>query len=124
MRPLALIVAGALACALLLPLARPAQAQFGAIAYDGKTGHYGGVANKPTKKAAIAGALARCGTSGCRVIVRVAPKACGAFASTKDHKGVGAAARPSLDQARLAALADCKKADAGECVVRGSFCNR
>jgi hypothetical protein len=124
MRPIAMIAAGALAFAALLPVARPAQAQFGAIAYDGKTGHYGGVANRPTKKAAIEGALARCGTSGCRVVVRVAAKACGAFASTQDHKGVGAAARPSIEEARNAAVADCKKANAGECIVRGAFCNK
>jgi hypothetical protein len=124
MRPIAMIAAGALAFAALLPLARPAHAQFGAIAYDGKTGSYGGVANRPTRKAAIAGAIAKCGTSGCRVVVRVGPKACGAFASTKDHKGVGAAARPSIKEARNAALADCNKRNAGECIVRGSFCNR
>ena len=114
---------GLLALAALLA-AQPAYAQFGAIAYDGKTGHYGGVANRPTKQAAIEGALRRCGTAGCRVVVRVGPKACGAFASTKDHKGVGAAARPSRDAARSAALADCKKDNAGECIVRGSFCNK
>ena len=124
MRPIALTAAGALAVALLLPLARPAQAQFGAIAYDGKTGSYGGVANRPTPKAAIEGALGKCRTSGCRVVVRVGPKACGAFASTKDHKGVGAAARPAREEARSAALKDCEKSKAGQCIVRGSFCNR
>jgi hypothetical protein len=119
------IAAAVPALALLLPAAPPAYAQFGAIAYDGKTGRYGASANKPTPKRAITAALGDCGASGCRIVGRVGPKRCGAVAAAADsRKGFGAAVRPALDQARFAALADCNKAKAGECVVKFSFCNK
>ncbi|MGH7055573.1 MAG: DUF4189 domain-containing protein [Stellaceae bacterium] len=124
MRPLALTAAGALAVALLLPLARPAQAQWGAIAYNGKTGHFGMSWNQLTPKAAIGVATRDCGTSGCRVVVRFGAKACAAVALSGKPGGIGASARPSLDQARAAALKDCEKAKAGECAVKVSHCNK
>jgi hypothetical protein len=123
MRPILMTAAGMLVLASVL-IAQPAHAQFGAIAYDGKTGRWGMSLNKPTPKAALASALHDCGASDCRIIIRLRPRLCGAVASAGTPKGFGASARPSLDQARLAALADCKKANAGECVVKASSCNK
>lgn len=124
MRPLALTAAGALTVALLLPLARPAQAQLGAIAYDGKTGRYGMSWNQPTPKAAIGVAIRNCGTSGCRPVVRYGARACAAIALSGKPGGIGASARRSLEEARAAALKDCEKAKAGTCAVKVSRCNR
>lgn len=124
MRPIVMTAAGALALAALLPLARPARAQLGAIAYDAKTGRSGMSWNQPDPKSAIAVAISRCGATGCRVVVRLGPRQCGAIASAGNPKGFGASARPALDPARLAALGDCRKAKAGECVVKVSHCNR
>ncbi len=123
MRSIPMIVAGMLVTALLLS-ASPADAQFGAVAYDGKTGRWGMSLNKPAPQAALASALHDCGASGCRVVIRLRPRMCGAVASSGTPKGFGASARPSLDQARSAALADCKKANAGECVMKASACNK
>lgn len=116
--------AAALALAALLPLARPARAQLGAIAYDRATGQYGMSWNRPNPKSAIAVAISRCGATGCRVVIRLHPRQCGAIASAGNPKGFGAAARPSLDQARLAAMTNCRKANSGECVVKISQCNK
>ena len=41
-----------------------------------------------------------------------------------DGKFVGAAARKTKDEARLAALANCQKGKAGDCIVRVSDCNK
>jgi hypothetical protein len=122
MRPI-LMAAGLLAFA-SLPIAQPAHAQFGAVAYNGKTGRWGMSINKPTPQAALASARRGCGSGDCRIVIRLRPRLCGAVASAGTPKGFGASARPSLDQARTAALADCKKANAGECVVKASACNR
>ncbi|HJU18065.1 MAG TPA: DUF4189 domain-containing protein [Stellaceae bacterium] len=123
MRPLILTVAGMLALG-ALAAAPPAHAQLGAIAYDAKTGRYGMSWDQPTPKRAEADAISQCGATGCRIVIRLRARQCGAFASTENNKGVGAAARPSLDQARLAALSICNKRKAGECVVRLSHCNK
>ncbi|HZU88085.1 MAG TPA: DUF4189 domain-containing protein [Stellaceae bacterium] len=123
MRSMLTTAAGGLILAALLA-AQPAQAQFGAIAYDGKTGCWSMSLNKPTPQAALTSALRECGASGCRVVIRLRPRVCGAVASSGKPRGFGASARSSLEEARRAALADCNKANAGECVVKASSCNR
>jgi hypothetical protein len=122
MRPILMTAAGLMLAA--LSFAPPAEAQLGAIAYDGRTGRWGMSLNKPTPEAARAAALRDCGASGCRVVIRLRPRICAAVASSGKPKGFGASARPSLEEARRAALADCKKANAGECVVKASSCNK
>jgi hypothetical protein len=123
MRPIPMTVAAGLVLAPLL-IARPAHAQFGAIAYDGRTGRWGMSMNKPTPQVALGSALHDCGAGACRIVIRLRPRLCGAVASAGTPKGFGAAARPALDQARSAALADCNKANAGECVVKAAACNK
>jgi hypothetical protein len=105
----------------LLP-ALPAAAGYGAIAWDKQSGKSGWVWNQPTAKKAAEMALSQCGASGCQLVIKPTT-ACAALASTENGKFIGAAARRTRDEARLAALADCKKGNAGECVVRAGECN-
>jgi hypothetical protein len=100
-------------------------AGYGAIAWDKETGKRGSSWNQPTPQKAAEAAVSECGTSGCRVIMRTVAKQCAAMATTADGKSsVGASARKTQDAARLAALSDCRKRGAGECVVQVSDCNR
>jgi uncharacterized protein DUF4189 len=108
---------------IVLP-ALPALAGYGAVAWDKETGKYGVSWNQATRSKAAEMALSQCGTSGCKVVAPINPKRCGAFASTEDGKGWGAAGRATTDEARLAALANCRKAKLGECIVRASDCNK
>jgi len=107
----------------LLP-AIPAVAGFGAIAWDKSTGKYGVSWNQPSGKRAEEVALGECGASGCEIVQRITPKVCGALATTKDGKSAGTARRKDRDSARLAALKNCDKDQAGECVVRAADCNK
>jgi|SRR5262245_6203590 len=107
----------------LLP-AMPAVAGYGAIAWDRSTGKYGVSWNQPSGKRAEEVALGECGTTGCKVVQRIAPKACGALATTEDGKHAGAAWRKDKEAARLAALESCKGDRAGECIVRSTDCNK
>jgi Domain of unknown function (DUF4189) len=102
----------------------PALADFGAIAYDqhncavGRSWHYG----NPQKASDVA--LAECGHRGCKVILEVGPGQCGAIAVTPDCHGYGWAKRDSRDGARLAAMENCQRYNAGQCSVRTVDCNR
>jgi hypothetical protein len=107
----------------LLP-AMPAVAGYGAMAWDKSTGKYGVSWNQPTGKRAEEVALGECGASGCKVVGRVGPRMCGAFATTEDGKQAGAAWRKDREAARLDAVKSCTKANAGECVVRATDCNK
>jgi hypothetical protein len=118
---IAVIAALCLAAGAALP-ARAAN--FGAIAYDQNTGNAGWSINQPTPKRAEEVALSKCGGSDCKVVVRIRPRMCAALAREQGKKRIGAAARRNRDEARLAALADCKKGQGGECVIRFSDCNR
>jgi hypothetical protein len=81
----------------------------GAIAWDRNTGRYGASFNQSTPRNAEDSAIGKCGDSGCRVIMRIKPRMCAAFAATADGKKAGAAVRKNSNQARTVALADCKK---------------
>ena len=107
----------------LLPWAS-ALAGYGAIAWDQESGKAGWVWNQPTPRKAAEMALSQCGAGGCKVIMRTASKQCAAFATTQDGKVVGAAWRENQNAARLSALANCQKRNAGECVVKASDCNK
>jgi trypsin-like peptidase/uncharacterized protein DUF4189 len=104
-----------------LPAAR---GEFGAIAWDRQSGRRGWSWNQPTAQRAEEVALSQCGASGCEVITRTGRGACGALATSENGKYVGAASRNEREAARLAALANCNKGNAGECAVRFSECNR
>jgi Domain of unknown function (DUF4189) len=113
-----------LAFAPTLVAAVPAFAGYGAIAWDRETGKAGWIWNQPTKEKAADQAINKCGASGCKVIIRTVAKQCAALATTQDGKTAGAASRQTKDAARLAAISDCQKRKAGDCVVRASDCNK
>lgn len=102
----------------------PAFAGFGAIAWDKETGKSGWVWDQPTPKKAAEMALSKCGASGCKIIVHTDAGRCAAIATIDTGKFVGASARKTQDEARLAALSGCQKGKAGDCVVRASGCNK
>ena len=111
----------AFGCA-LLPEA-PAHAGYGAIAWDKQSGKSGLIWNQPTPRKAAEMALSECGASGCRLVVKPT-NGCAAMAATADGKNIGAAARKTQDEARLAALSNCQKLKAGDCVIKASDCNK
>jgi hypothetical protein len=104
-----------------LPAAR---GDYGAIAWDRQSGRRGWSSNQPTMQRAEEVALSECGASGCEVITRTGRTMCAALATTENGKYVGAASRNDREAARLAAIANCNKATAGECIVRFSECNK
>lgn len=112
-----------LTLASMLLAATPALAGYGAIAWDHDTGKRGWSWNEATAQKAAEKARSECGTSGCKIVVRPTT-ACAALATTADGKFIGAAARKTKDEARLAALANCAKGKAGDCIVRVSDCNK
>ena len=116
-------IAATLALASLLPSATSALAGYGAIAWDHDTGKRGWSWNEATAQKAAEVARSECGASGCKLVVRPT-NLCAALATTADGKFVGAAARKTKDEARLAALANCQKGKAGDCIVRVSDCNK
>jgi Domain of unknown function (DUF4189) len=117
-------IATILALASVLLPAIPAVAGYGAIAWDRESGKSGWSWNEPTSQGAAEAALAKCGATGCKVIMRTGTAVCAALATTGDGKYVGAASRKTQDDARLAALTNCQKGKAGECTIRASDCNK
>ncbi len=112
-----------LALASILLAATPALAAYGAIAWDKQSGKRGWSWNQPTPQKAAEVAISECGASGCKIVVRPTT-ACAALATTADGKFIGAAARKTKDEARLAAMTNCRKGKAADCIVRVSDCNK
>ncbi len=104
--------------------ATPAFATYGAIAWDKESGKRGWSWNQPTSQKAAEVAISECGASGCKVVIRTGTGACAALATTGDGKFAGGAARKTKDEARLAAMTNCQKGKAGDCIVRVSDCNK
>jgi hypothetical protein len=104
--------------------ASSARAEYGAIAWDRETGKYGASWNQPSPQKAAEAALGDCGASGCKVIIRTRQATCAALATTENGKYAGGASRRDRDAARLAALKNCQKGNAGECTVRVTDCNK
>jgi Domain of unknown function (DUF4189) len=117
-------IAAILALASVVLPAVPALAGYGAIAWDRESGKRGWSWNQPTSQKAAEVAISECGATGCKIIMRTGTAVCAALATTGDGKYVGAAARKTQDDARLAALANCQKGKAGECILRNSDCNK
>jgi hypothetical protein len=97
---------------------------YGAIAWDRQSGRRGWSWSQPTAQRAEQLALSECGASSCEVITRSGRNMCGALATTENGKYVGAASRSDREAARLAAMANCNKGNAGECAVRFAECNK
>ena len=68
--------------------------------------------------------MSDCGTTGCKVIIRTRRAMCAALATNEGGKYAGGASRKDRDAARLAALKNCQKGNAGECTVRVTDCNK
>src|SRR6516162_10095153 len=102
----------------------PALSQYGAIAWDEGTGKRGWSLNQDTPQRAAEVALGACGAAGCKVIVSTGPAMCSALAATENGKYIGAASRADRIDARLAALANCQKGNAGECAIQLTTCNQ
>ncbi len=113
-----------LALASFLLSATPAFAAYGAIAWDRGSGRQGWSWNQTTPQKAAELAISACGASGCKVIIHTGAGQCAALAATADGKFIGASARKTQEAARLAALTDCQKGKAGDCVVKVSRCNK
>jgi len=113
-----------LALALTQLTAMPAFAQYGAIAWDKETGKYGASWNQGSPKRAEEVALSDCGATGCKVIIRTRRAMCAALATNESGKYAGGASRRDREGARLSALTNCKKGNAGECTVRVTDCNK
>jgi hypothetical protein len=124
MRCATVAVAALLALALTQLTAMPAFAQYGAIAWDKETGKYGASWNQDTPKRAEEVALSDCGATGCKVIIRTRRAMCAALATNESGKYAGGASRKDREAARLSALNNCKKGNAGECTVRVTDCNK
>jgi hypothetical protein len=118
------ILTAAAVSALVQLAAVPALAEYGAIAWDKETGKRGWSWNQSTAQRAADVAQSECGATGCKIIMRIGPRQCAALATTEDGKYVGAASRRDRDASRLAALANCKKGKAGECIIRTTDCNK
>jgi hypothetical protein len=113
-----------LALASILLAATPAFATYGAIAWDKESGKRGWSWNQPTSQKAAEVAISECGASGCKVVIRTGTGVCAALATTADGKFAGGAARKTKEDARLAAMTNCQKGKAGDCVVRVTDCNK
>ncbi|MBV8889475.1 MAG: DUF4189 domain-containing protein [Alphaproteobacteria bacterium] len=90
----ALIAAAVAAFAAGLP-ARAAIAAYGAIAYDEQTGRDGFSWNYDSAQQAEQAALRDCARPGCKVVLRVGPRACAAIASPVQGPGNGPANAPA-----------------------------
>jgi Domain of unknown function (DUF4189) len=103
----------------------PASSGYGALAWDKETDRYRWSKDQATAEKAAELAIAGCGATGCKVVIRMTnPNLCGALATTSDGKNAGGASRRTDGEAQFAALANCEKADKGECAIRVSGCVR
>jgi clan AA aspartic protease (TIGR02281 family) len=105
------------------PAASSVTGQYGAIAWDTESGRYGASWKQDSPSRADEAALSDCGATGCKVIIRTDLAMCAALATNDSGKYAGAASRRDSEAARLAALADCQKGNAGNCIIRRSDCN-
>ena len=122
MHPVTLIAAVLAVFGVLAGTGAPAQAGFGAIAYDQYAGKEGFSWNQPSEAEANELALKQCGSQDCRVYP-VSPKACGALARSDKDQAWGGAERQTLDLAKRDAVDRCKShTQTGTCAVRVSGC--
>ncbi|MGC2414930.1 MAG: DUF4189 domain-containing protein [Stellaceae bacterium] len=124
MRRASAVLAGMAAIIVALAMAAPAEAGYGAIAYDQNSGKEGASWNQPTPGQANELALKECGSADCRVHP-VEPAGCGALAIGDKDKAWGGADRETLEAAKRDAVAHCQTHTAtGTCAVRVSGCNK
>jgi hypothetical protein len=124
MRRVSLIVAGVAIVMLSLGAARPANAGYGAVAYDEYAGKSGVSWNQPTQARAEELALKQCASEKCQVHP-VAPNQCGALAKSDKDKAWGGAERATKEDAEHDAIERCQThTEVGKCKVLTSDCNK
>src|SRR5579862_3961401 len=102
----------------------PAEAGYGAIAYDQNSGKEGASFDQADPARANELALKECASPDCRVHP-VEPKGCGALATSDKDQAWGGADRETLEAAKHDAVAHCQTHTAtGICAVRVSGCNK
>ena len=114
---------GATRTAPMAPTASSPAGQYGAIAWDMESGRYGASWNQDSPSHAEEMALSDCGATDCKIIIRTDRAMCAALATNDSGKYAGGASRRDREAARLAALANCQKGNAGNCIVRMTACN-
>lgn len=118
------IAASAAALMLSGIAAAPAEAGYGAIAYDQENGKQGAAFDLTSPAAANEAALKACASPGC-IVHAVEPKGCGALALSDKDKAWGGADRDRLEAAKRDAVAHCQThTQTGTCTVRVSGCNK
>lgn len=122
MARLVIFAAGALGLFLLVHM--PADAGYGAVAYDQDARKAGYAWDETTQQSANDAARRDCGSDNCKVRFEVPPKMCAAFATPDSGSAWGGARRKSLDDATFAATKKCQKHAKQKCVVRESKCTK
>src|SRR5260370_39115346 len=124
MRGTAQIFAGIAAIIVALAPTAPADAGYGAIAYDQNSGKEGASWDQKTPAEANELALKECASTECRVHP-VEPKGCGALAISEQDKAWGGADRETVDKAKEDAVVHCQThTQTGTCAVRVSGCHQ
>jgi|SRR5579863_910353 len=126
MRRVTPFIIAATALAGVFVSAAPALADFGAIAYDRTNCAWGRSWNYPGQAGADARAMAECaaGGSNCQVVAQMGPGECGAVAATPSCSGYGWATRPSVNDAQIVALEQCRNYNPGlSCTIKATVCS-
>ena len=124
MHRVSLMFLGSTALLLLAASAAPAQAGYGAIAYDQMSGSYGSSSNQPTAGRANEEALKNCASAECRVH-SVEPHGCGALAKSDSDQAWGGADRDTIEDAKREAVEHCQNhTSTGHCKVVVTACNK
>jgi Domain of unknown function (DUF4189) len=124
MQRVSLMFVGSAALLLSASTAAPAQAGYGAIAYDQTSGSYGSSSNQPSAARANEEALKSCASAECRVH-SVEPHGCGALAKSDSDKAWGGADRDTIDAAKREAVEHCQNhTSTGHCQVVVTACNK
>ena len=121
------LAAASLAALALIAGAAPAQAAFGAFAYDEATGKYGASWNEPDEKAAEEAALKGCASDKCKIVFRTKAGQCGAIATTENGKIWGGATRPKARgrrKSRTRELRETARRRRQQCKVKTAECNK
>ncbi len=118
------IFAAGFSAILVMSIAAPAFAGYGAVAFDEKTSKYGFGWNEATQKSANEAALQACNSTDCKVVIPVPPRRCAALATGETGNAWGGNVNATRDAAKLRALENCQKRTSGKCILRGSDCNR
>ncbi len=121
------LAAASLAALALVAGAAPAQAAFGAFAYDEATGKYGASWNEPDEKAAEEAALKGCASDKCKIVFRTKAGQCGAIAATENGKiwgGATAAKARGRRKSRASRTARSASAPARNARSKTAECNK